>query len=277
MIGHGPLQLATFLEVLPAWLPVVTISLGICLLLTGMSNQYLSSYIGHWPAYNGLVGVVLTGSITGSVAGATYLTIVRSDLLLLFVFFTFVSGQLIQGAVAARVIEKIVTVLSEISKAVSGEAGGPGQHGSATVRHYLTLGVEYLVGKMKDRLLIFLVTGVISAYTTLTIVAVFVVGDGHVLEAIERFWTGFLLLTIAGVAFDFRYFAHRVSYTAALGLVIAASGAFLYSPVGFSNLTGALAPYLENPIPDWMRLPLGAFGFFAGVVLWSFFYMKLNR
>jgi hypothetical protein len=263
MIGFIALQVSSFLEVVPAWLPVVTISGGICLLFAGMSNEYLSYYVGHWSAYKPQIGFLLTVALTGSIVGATYVTVIQADLVLLFVFFTFISGQLIQGAVAARIIQKVLDALTRSE----GETEGG----------LLSRWIGYVVNKVKDRLIIIAVTGIISTHTTLSILAVFVIGDGRMLEAIERFWTGFLLLTIAGLSFDFRYFAHRLSWTVALGLVVAASGAFLYSPVGFSNLTAGLAPYLDNPVPDWMRLPLGAFGFFAGVMFWAIFYVKIEK
>jgi hypothetical protein len=59
-------------------------------------------------------------------------------------------------------------------------------------------------------------------------------------------------------------------------MVLATSGAFLYSPVGFSTFTAALAPYLNNPIPDWMRWPLGVAGFVFGIIFWAIFYSKKN-
>ncbi|WP_148709179.1 hypothetical protein [Haloarcula quadrata] len=259
---HLPLQVASFLEVVPAWLPVVTVSLGVCLLLFGMGEQYIGAHIGHWKAYTERTGALLAGSLTGSIAGATYLTIRQAELTLLFIFFTFISGQLIQGAVAARIIQKIIDFFK------------PSDGGEGSDQSLLARGYAFAKAKIKDRLIIVAVTSVLSTYMTLSILSVFVLGSGEPLEAIERFWTGVLLLTIAGIAFDFRYFSHRLSWPAALGLVVATSGAFLYSPVGFSNVTTALAPYLDNPLPDWMRLPLRAFGFFAGVVFWALFYIK---
>lgn len=263
-----PLQLNSFLEVIPAWLPVVTTSIGICLLFLGMSHHYLSVYFSHWPAYNEQVGVMVAGCFTASVLFGTYLTIIKSDLALLFIFFTFISGRLIQGAVAARIIQKILDAISNGSS-----RGAP--RGLLQWLYYNVSNIfDYLVRMFKDRLIIFIATGVISTYTFLSIAAVFVIGDGDIFKAIKRFWVGFLLLTIAGLSFDFRHFSHRLPTAAALGLVIATSGAFLYSPVGFSNLTVALSPYISNPIPDWMRLPLGAFGFFMGTLFWSIFYIK---
>jgi hypothetical protein len=262
MNAHLLLQVASFLEVVPAWLPVVTVSLGVCLLLFGIAEQYIGAHIGHWRAYTERNGILLASSLTGSIAGATYITIRQSELTLLFIFFTFISGQLIQGAVAARVIQKIIDFFR------------PTDGGNDSDQSLLARGYALIKSKIKDRLIIVAVTGVLLTYMTLSILSVFLLGSGEPLEAIERFWTGFLLLTITGLAFDFRYFAHRLSWPAALGLVVSASGAFLYSPVGFSSVTTALAPYLDNPLPDWMRLPLGAFGFFAGVVFWAIFYLK---
>jgi hypothetical protein len=262
MIVHFLLQVASFLEVVPAWLPVLTVSLGICLLLFGMSEQYFAAHLGHWKAYTRRNGILLSGSLTSSVAGATYLTIRQAEMTLLFIFFTFISGQLIQGAVTARVIQKISDFLKSPDSAL--------KKGQGT----LSRAYRFVKMKIRDRLIIFLVTFVLTTHTVLSILSVFILGSGEPLEAIKRFWTGFLLLTVAGLTFDFRYFSHRLSWPAALGLVIAASGAFIYSPVGFSNVTTALAPYLNNPLPDWMRLPLGAFGFFAGVVFWAIFYLK---
>jgi len=262
MTAQFPLQVASFLEVVPAWLPVITVSLGVCLLLFGMGERYIAAHLSHWKAYTERTGVLLAGSLTGSISGATYLTVRQSELTLLFIFFTFISGQLIQGAVAARIIQKIIDFFR------------PTDAGRDSDRSFLSRGYAFVKGKIKDRLIIVAATGVLSIYMVLSILSVFVLGSGEPLEAIERFWTGFLLLTIASLVFDFRYFAHRLSWPAALGLVIAASGAFLYSPVGFSSVTTALAPYLDNPLPDWMRLPLGAFGFFAGVVFWAIFYLK---
>ena len=195
-MAQFPIQLASFLEVVPAWLPVATVSLGVCLLLFGMGEQYIAAHLSHWKAYTERTGVLLAGSLTGSIAGATYLTVRQAELTLLFILFTFISGQLIQGAVAARIIQKIIDFF------------GPNDLGRNSDRSLLSQGYEFIIGKIKDRLIIVAVTSVLSTHMTLSILSVFVLGSGEPLEAIERFWTGFLLLTIAALAFDFRYFAH---------------------------------------------------------------------
>lgn len=255
----APLQLSSFLEVIPAWLPPATISGGFLILFTGMSREYYKRSFGHWRSYSPQFVAVSVVCLTLSIAGALYVTIQQNDLVLLFVFFTFLSGRIIQGAIAARIIQKILDFFFAESNSSK----------SLPARAY-----EYIKNKIRERAILLFSTGIITVYTTLSIVAVYTIGNGETIEAIERFWVGFFFLTITGLVFDFRHFAHRISWTAAIGLVIATTGAFLYSPAGFSSFTVALAPYLENPVPDWMRLPLGAAGSLFGVMLWAIFYTK---
>jgi hypothetical protein len=268
MIGTVVLQLTAFLQVIPSWLPTVAICIGVYMMLVGMSNHYLKSYVGHVPQYTSVLGGIVVISLSTSIASATYVSVIKQDMVLLFVFFSFVSGRMIQGAIAARIIQKVHTFFF-------GASDGDGSDGLfGKLKDSASKAWSFVWSKIKDRILILIVTVIIVSQTTLSIFAVYAFGDGQVVRAIERFWIGFFFLTVAGITFDFRYFAHRISWTAALGLVIATAGSFLYSPVGFSNLTSVLGPYLENPVPDWMRLPLGAFGFLAGVVFWAIFYRK---
>jgi hypothetical protein len=254
-----PLQLSSFLEVIPAWLPPVTISGGFIILLTGVGKEYFKRIFNHWrmlsPQFIGISVVCFSLST----AAAAYITIQQHELTLLFVFFTFMSGRVIQGAIAARIIQKVLDFFFSESSSSK----------SLLVKSY-----EYIKSKIRERAILLFSTGIITVYTILSIVAVYTIGNGETIEAIERFWVGFFFLTITGLVFDFRHFAHRISWTAAIGLVIATTGAFLYSPAGFSSFTVALAPYLENPVPDWMRLPLGAAGSLFGVMLWAIFYTK---
>jgi hypothetical protein len=267
---NGPivLQLTAFLEVIPSWLPTAAICTGVYMMLIGMSNHYLKSYVGHVPQYTTVLGGIMVICLSTSIAGATYVSVIKQDMVLLFVFFCFVSGRMIQGAIAARIYQKVHDFFFGSSD------GEDNDSLIGKLKNSASKVPAFVWSKLKDRLLIVTVSLIIISHTALNIFAVYAWGSGQVVQAIERFWIGFFFLTVAGITFDFRYFAHRISWTAALGLVIATAGAFLYSPVGFSNLTSVLGPYLENPVPDWMRLPLGAFGFLAGVVLWAIFYRR---
>ncbi|KAA9400665.1 hypothetical protein Har1131_18430 [Haloarcula sp. CBA1131] len=268
MIRPVVLQVTAFLEVLPSWLPTVAICTGVYMMLVGMSNHYLESYVGHVPQYTSVLGSIIVISLSTSIAGATYVSVIKQEMVLLFVFFAFVSGRMIQGAITARIIQKVYGFFFGLSGEDSSDSLGGTLKDSASKVWW------FVWSKIKDRILIITVSMIIVSQTTLSIFAVYAFGDGQLIRAIRRFWIGFFFLTVAGITFDFRYFAHRISWTAALGLVIATAGSFLYSPAGFSNLTSVLGPYLENPVPDWMRLPLGAFGFLAGFVFWAIFYRK---
>lgn len=254
------LQITSFLKVIPVWLPPVAIASGFLLVSIGMGAEYFERLFGHWSSYSppfAFFGVVC---LTGSIASAMYVSINRQNLTLLFVFFTFMSGRIIQGAIAARIIQKIAKLLFSDS-----DVSGSGL--VSKVYHYI-------IKKLKQRAIVFVTTFIIIAHTSLSISAVYVIGTGNAVEAIERFWMGFFFLTISGMVFDFRHFAHRISWTAAIGLIIAITGAFLYNPVNFSAYASVLGPYLENPVPEWIRLPLGAVGFLFGVLIWAVFYTK---
>lgn len=254
-----PAQLTAFLEVLPAWLPPVAIGGGFVLLAVGVGREYVRGVFGDWSTYSPVFAAVSVGCLGVSTAGAVYVTVRTADLVLLFVFFTFVAGRVIQGAIAAKIVQKLLDFL------VFDSGSGDGR--------YLRRAVAYVVSKLEDRLVIGVATGVITTVTALSILGVYLVGSGETIEAVRRFWIGFFFLTVATLVFDFRYFAHRISWLPAFGLVLATAGAFLYSPAGFSSFTSVLAPYLENPLPDWTRLPLGVAGFVLGVVLWAVFYL----
>lgn len=260
MFPSVPLQITSFLEVIPVWLPPVAITTGFFLISIGMTTEYFEGMFGHWDSYSppfAFIGVVC---LTSSIASAMYVSIRNQDMTLLFVLFTFMSGRIIQGAIAARIMQKVAEFFFSDS-------------GSSNTGLISKL-YDYVKTKVRERVVLFVTISIILLHTSLSIAAVYVIGSGSTIEAIERFWIGFFFLTIAGMVFDFRHFAHRIPWTAAIGLIIATTGAFLYSPVGFSTFVGALAPYLENPIPDWMRLPLGAVGFLFGVLIWAVFYTK---
>lgn len=255
----APLQLSSFLEVIPAWLPPATISGGFLLLLSGMGKEYYKRFFTHWRSYSPQFAAVSVVCMTLSIAGALYVTVLQNELVLLFVLFTFISGRIIQGAVAARLLQKVLDFFLTSSN----------DSEPLFIKIY-----NYIKNNIKQRLILVLSTTIIITHTTLSIFAVYTIGSGETIEAIERFWVGFFFVTITGLVFDFRHFAHRITWTASIGLIIATTGAFLYSPAGFSTFTAALAPYLSNPIPDWMRLPLGAAGFLFGVILWAVYYTK---
>ncbi|WP_436909453.1 hypothetical protein [Halosimplex marinum] len=259
------LQLAAALEVIPPWLPTAAVAGGFLLLLAGLFDRLLANALGGWRSYSRPFGFAAAALFAASVAGATYVTVVRRELALLFALSVFVCGRCVQGAITARIVQKVLGFVLD----GSGE-GGRGDSVAALLRS----GVDYLVSRLLDKAKLFAAVGVIAAYTASSMVAVFVVGDGSVAEALERFWIGVFFLTLAGVSFDARYFAHRVSWTATLGLVVATTGAVLYSPAGTSGLVATLSPYLQNPVPDWTKYPLGAVGFLFGVSFWSFFYVR---
>lgn len=254
-----PIQLSSVLRVLPSWLPTVTIAIGFVLLSIGTLRQYLDGLFPHADRRASPFLLVSTVCLSTGTAGATYLTIRRHELTVLFVFFVFFSGRIVQGAVAARQIQVVIEFLLAGTR-----SGGP-----TVVRDLY----RRVVDKLKRRLLLLLVTGIITCYTLVSVAAVYVVGAGDPTAVIERLWIGFFFLMIAGLVFDFRYFAPRISWTAAVGLIIAIAGAFLYSPVGFSPILGSLSPYLTSPVPDWMRSPLGLVGFLVGVFLWAGFFV----
>jgi hypothetical protein len=231
--------------------------------------------MSHWPEYTPVIGRLSATALAGSVAGAAYVTLQQADLILLFAFLIFMSGRFIQGAITVRLFQKIVDFIQENTS--YGSSSNPRKNASQTdVIDVIKRGASYIGSKFRDYVVILLATGTITIHTTMSIAAVYLLGSGSTIEAIERFWTGFFLLTAVGLAFDFRHFAHRLSWIAAFGMVLATSGAFLYSPVGFSTFTAALAPYLNNPIPDWMRWPLGVAGFVFGIIFWAIFYSKKN-
>jgi hypothetical protein len=258
-----PLQLSAFLEVIPGWLPPATVATGFFLLTVGMTREYMQGLLGDWESYSSTLVVVSVVSLASATAGAVYVTLIRFDLILLFVLFTFISGRIVQGAITARIIQKLL----DFFVFDSGDSGND--------KGYLRAAGEYLWSKLRDRLIIMTATIILTTTTAVSILDVYYAGSGETVEAVRRFWIGLFFLTLAGLIFDFRYFAHRVSWLPAFGLVVATAGAFLYSPAGFSSFTTVLAPYLDNPIPDWMRLPLGALGFVFGVIIWAIFY--LNR
>lgn len=254
------LQISTLFEVIPTWLPPVAIAIGFALVSVGMGRRYLEATLGYRNEYPSRAGLLLILCLTLSVGEAVYMTIQRQELLLMFVYFIFISGKIVQGAITTYLLQKVLDFFFS-SSSVS-ESG------------YVITVWRYIKTKLKERFILFLATGTITIHTSMSIVAVYAIGSGETIDAIERFWIGFFFLTVIGMIFDFRHFAHRISWTAALGLIIAVTGAFLFNPAGFSSLTVVLAPYLQNPIPDWMRWPLGAIGFFFGVLLWAVFYWK---
>lgn len=256
------LQLSSVLEVIPGWLPSLTIAAGFSLLSIGMAERYLHGYFGHWEEYSRPLVLFASGCLAASVAGATYVTIRTHDLDLLFVLFIFAGGRFVQGAISARLLQRILNWLFV---------------GTSSSKNWLRRAYEYVASKLRERLVVLLATGLVTTYTFLSIAAVFVLGSGAPTEAIERFWIGTYFLVVIGLVYDFRHFAHRISWTAAIGLLVATAGAVLYSPVGFSSFTDVIAPYLDTPIADWMRWPLGAIGFLFGVVFWGLFYVKSIR
>jgi len=269
-----PLQVTSFLEVVPPWLPPVAIATGHILLLVGMGSQFFDGKLGHWSAYSSAIGRLCAILLTASVAIASYITVLGEDLVLSFAFLTFMSGRFIQGAITLRFVQKILDFVNEQFTEDAAFRKRTQTDIVAKSRNLVGSGVEFVGSKIRDYIVILAATGLITTHTSLSIVSVYVFGDGSTLEAVERFWTGFFILTTVGLAFDFRHFAHRLSWVAAFGMVIATAGAFLYSPVGFSTLTAGLAPYLDNPVPDWMRWPLGAAGFLFGALFWMIFYSR---
>ncbi|WP_152042100.1 hypothetical protein [Salinigranum salinum] len=254
-----PFQISAFIEVLPPWLPPVAMAAGFFLLLVGLIDEILYGYFGHWAEYNRPVMLAVSVFFTVSIGGAGYQTIHAQQLTLLFALMTFIGGRLIQGAVAAQLGQKL------INSVLSGSSGS-----GRTVNQI----VGHIVSSIRQRAILLLVSGTIVVYTGASITVVVLFNTGGTRAVVERFWLGMFFLTMAELAYDFRNFAHRISWIAAIGLMIATAGAFLHSPAGFSNLTVVLTPYLSNPIPDWMRLPLGTIGFVCGVVLWATFYIR---
>lgn len=259
-----PIQLSAALEVIPPWLPTGAVAVGFTLLLVGLFDRLLAGTLGGWRTYSRPFALAATALFAASVAGATYVTVLRRDLTLVFALFVFVCGRCVQGAVAARIIQKVLDFF------LTGSDGSTGDR-------LWVQALDYLVARLRSKAKIAAAVGGITAYTALSVLAVFVLGDGGVTEAITRFWIGFFFVTLARLAFDARYFAHRVSWTASVGLVVATAGAFLYSPLGTSGPIAALAPFLENPVPDWTRRPLGAVGFLFGVGFWCVFYVRSRQ
>jgi hypothetical protein len=244
--------------------------------MIGMVTQYLDGKMGHWPVYSPTIGRLSAVLLTVSIAIASYITVLREDLVLLFAFLIFMSGRFIQGAISLRLVQKVLdffeNAISDDSPNKRGDQTGVVGQSMRLIRN----SAAFLKSKAADYIVIFTATTFITTLTTLSIVSVYVFEGGSTIEAVERFWTGFFLLTTVGLAFDFRHFAHRLSSVAAFGMVIATAGAFLYSPVGFSDLTTGFAPYLDNPVPDWLRWPLGSAGFLFGMLFWMIFYSKKN-
>jgi hypothetical protein len=259
-----PVQLSAALDVLPRWLPTVAVAAGFSLLLIGLFDRLLAGLIGERRTYSRRVGFAAAVSFAASVAGATYVTIVRRDLVLLFALFVFVCGRCVQGAVTARIVQKVLDFVLTDSDGVS----------DAPLR---VRAIDYLASRLRSKAKIVVAVGIIVSYTGLSIAGVFLVGNGNLTEAIRRLWVGIFFVTLAQLSFDARHFAHRVSWTATLGLVVATAGAFLYNPLGTSGVVSALAPYLESPIPEWTRRPLGAVGFLFGVFFWCVFYVRSVR
>ncbi|WP_323677556.1 hypothetical protein [Halorubellus sp. PRR65] len=260
-----PLQLTSFLNLIPAWLPTATLSAGTVLVLFGLTRRYVTSADGPLSSlpYHGYPLII---TVTLSVAAATYTVIQRFDMTLLFVVQIFFTGRLIQGALTARIIGKVIDAIEEIHASLTT---------STTKLHSQSLperAYSYILTKLKDRLTIIIATGIISTYTTISVLAVFLIGDGVISTAIKRFWIGYFFLITAGLVFDFRHFAHRLPLLAGVGLIIAIVGAFLYQPVSFSAYLTQLGPYLETPIPDWARYPISAIGFLCGFLFWALFY-----
>lgn len=262
-----PLQLTAALEVIPAWLPTVAVAGGIYLLLVGLFDRLLANALDGWRTYSRPFGFAAAALFAASIAGATYVTVVRRDLVLLFVLFVFTCGRCIQGAITARIVQRVLEFVLD----------GEGSDGGTSLLSLARQGVEYLLSRLLDRAKLFAAVGVITVYTGLSMVGVFLVGDGGVAEALERFWVGLFFLTLARLAFDARYFAHRLSRTATVGLIVATAGAFLYSPVSAAGLASTLSPYLENPVPDWTTYPLGVVGFLFGLFFWAVFYVRSRR
>lgn len=251
------LQLTSFLEVIPAWLPPLVISIGFILLCFGMGRQYWNKIFTHQPALSGIYSAVSVACLTFGIAGAMFTRILEEDLALLFVLFTFISGRIVQGAISARIIQKIINLFLTETR-----SSNP---------IFLRV-LHYIWDKFKKRIVMMLVTSFILLYTTLSIAAVYLLNSGSHFEAIERFWIGVIYLTISGLVYDARHYAHRTSWIPALGLIVITTGSLLYNPAGLSSFTEAMTPFLQNPIPEWMRLPLGAFGFLIGVLIWALFY-----
>lgn len=265
------LQLSSFLTVLPSWLPTAAICVGVSLLLFGITTRYIESgrvTAGRSAPYGGYPMVL---SITLCVAFATYVTLLKNDLVLLFVITIFFTGRIIQGAITARIIQKVLDAVAEVRKWARGSRSGP--H-TSSVR---TRVVTYVIEKLKERLMIMIASATIAGYTALSVLAVFTLGDGTVKTAIQRFWVGYFLLVVAGLVFDFRHFSHRLPWIGSIGIILAVTGAFMYDPISFSSYIKQLGPYLETPIPDWSRYPISAMGFLFGVLFWGIFYRQLDR
>lgn len=267
---YVPVQIASVLSVLPSWLPTAAICTGICLLLFGITNRYIE--LGRGPAgrsasYGGYPMIL---SITLCVAGATYVTLLQNDLVLLFVITVFFSGRIIQGAITARIIQKIMDVVAEVRARARGSQSG---FQTASVRSRV---VSYVIQKLKDRLTIMIASSTIAGYTALSVLAVFILDDGTVETAIRRFWVGYFLLVVAGLVFDFRYFSHRLPWVGNIGVILAVTGAFMYDPISFSAYIAELGPYIQTPIPDWSRYPISAIGFLFGVLFWGIFYRQVD-
>lgn len=259
-----PIQLSTLLDVIPRWLPTAAVAAGFSLLLIGLFDRLLVGTLGERRTYSRPLGFTAAAAFAAGVAGATYVTVVRRDLVLLFALFVFACGRCVQGAVTARVIQKLLDFFLTGS-----------EEGSDAPLH--ARGIDYLASKLRSKAKIVVAVGIIVSSTALSIAGVFLVGNGNLTEAIRRLWVGIFFVTLAQLSFDARHFAHRVSWTATLGLVVATAGAFLYNPLGTSGVVSALAPYLESPIPEWTRRPLGAVGFLFGILFWCVFYVRSFR
>ncbi|WP_167837489.1 hypothetical protein [Halosimplex halophilum] len=264
------LQLAAWVDVIPGWVPPVTIAVGFCLISLAMGKQYFEGLFDGLSTQAPVFTMFFVTCLTVSIGGATYVTIQQEEFLLMFVFFLFVSGRMVQGAIAARIIQKVLDFFIPIFSS----GGGDTDLSLSALIAVLKRAQSYIWSKLRTRLIIFVVTGLISFQTALSIAAVYVIGSGETADAVRRFWAGVFFLLISGMVFDFRYFAHKISWTATIGLILTVTGAFLYNPLEFSAYTGLIAPYLENPLPDWLRWPLGIIGFIAGVFMWAGFYLK---
>lgn len=273
-------QLTSWLDVIPEWFPPTIIALGFTLLTLAIGIQYFGGIFNY--NQSRFFAFFAVTCMTASIGGAMYVTFQNDRYLLMFVYSLFISGRMVQGAIAARIFQKILDFFLPIIYGNS-TSGNDGQTklsqlvSWAKVSRLVSWAKEYIWNKIKHHLLLITITGIISLQTILSIVAVYTIGSGETIEAVERLWIGIFFLIIIGMIYDFRHFSHRISWPATIGLILAITGALLYNPIELSTYTNFVAPYVETPIPDWARWPVGTIGFLFGIIVWAIVYAKIDR
>lgn len=242
---------------MPPWLATVAVGTGLAFIFIGVSLRYLRIHTADYGNYSHQRSIVIATTVALAISGATYVSVVRHDLTLLFTLMIYLSGRLIQGALAARIVQRVL-------QAVEGSRQEP-----ITASLY-----QYIYTTIRDRLIFFSASCVIITATGMSIILALTSESIGTDAAIRSFWIGFFFLVVVGLMFDFRHFEHRMPRPVALGMVLAISGALLYDPVNFSSITAFASPYLSTPIPDWARAPIGWFGFFAGLGIWALYYTR---